>query len=331
MIFRSALLSIFMLLSYRHSNAQNVNTGTWNGIFYTSYIRLGNPKLVVEIFDFKDSMFTGITHLYYRDGKYEHYRMAGKYFQKDSLFVMMEVSTIAVDLGMYGNCLGTYYLKNKYKAGYLLLDGIWKPNIPDCSENSIITLQKKLPEIKRNSSPVKQQTAKNKQQTNAPVVNKEQNKDLKPLKREKAVNITGAIEPVKKNDPVIKILPVMPAVISKRDTDIQSLLEIDIADKDSIRVDVYDNGDIDGDSVSVYENERQRIFKKEISAKPITFYVSLNKTTNPIMHLRLVAESLGSIPPCTALMIVTTRTKRYEVHLSSNFRKNATLELFLKN
>jgi hypothetical protein len=108
------------------------------------------------------------------------------------------------------------------------------------------------------------------------------------------------------------------------------LLEIDVSEKDSIKVEVYDNGEIDGDSVSVYEEELPRINRKVISAKPITFYVSLNKNVHPIVHLRLVAESLGSIPPCTALMIVTTKSKRYEVHLSSNFSKNATVELFLK-
>ena len=67
-----------------------------------------------------------------------------------------------------------------------------------------------------------------------------------------------------------------------------------------------------------------------ITAKPITFYVSLNKNVNPIAHLRLVAENMGTIPPCTALMIVTTKTKRYELRLLSNFKKNATVELFLK-
>ncbi|MBK6378343.1 MAG: hypothetical protein IPF72_00705 [Chitinophagaceae bacterium] len=122
----------------------------------------------------------------------------------------------------------------------------------------------------------------------------------------------------------------MPAILKQRETDVQSLLEIASADKDSIRVDVYDNGEIDGDSVSVYEEGVQRISKKLITAKPITFYVSLNKNVNPIVHLRLIAENLGTIPPCTALMIVTTKSRRYEVRLSSNFRKNATVELFLK-
>lgn len=130
---------------------------------------------------------------------------------------------------------------------------------------------------------------------------------------------------VRKNTPVI-----LPPQISQRETDIQSLLEIAPAEKDSIKVEVYDNGEIDGDSVSVYEGQVLRVHKKMITDKPLLFYVSLSRQLNPICHLRLVAESLGSIAPCTALMIVSTRTKRYEVRLSSNFRKNATVELFLK-
>ena len=130
---------------------------------------------------------------------------------------------------------------------------------------------------------------------------------------------------------VTKTAPVQrPEKIVLRETDVQSLLEIAPEEKDSIKVAVYDNGEIDGDTVSVYEGQTLRIDRKMINIKPIVFYVSLNKNVNPITHLRLVAESLGSIPPCTALMIVTTKTKRYEVHLSSNFNKNATVELFLK-
>ena len=39
---------------------------------------------------------------------------------------------------------------------------------------------------------------------------------------------------------------------------------------------------------------------------------------------------MGSIPPCTALMIIYIQNKRYEVYLSSNFEKNAVVEFFLK-
>lgn len=239
----------------------------------------------------------------------------------------MEASTIAVDLGKYGNCLGTYMMKLKKEEDYIVLDGFWKSNIKNCTTNSKVRLRKKIEEVVKVPAPIKKPAIVRKPVVKkpAPAINPANNKTTTP-------KVATPISPtVTKNIPIIKAAPgIIPPKISGRETDVQSILEIDVAEKDSIKVDVYDNGEIDGDSVSVYEENNPRINKKMITAKPITFYVSLNKNINPIAHLRLVAENLGSIPPCTALMIVTTRSKRYEVRLSSNFNKNATVELFLK-
>ncbi|MGC4104401.1 hypothetical protein [Ferruginibacter sp.] len=304
--------------------SQNNINGTWEGKFLLDEFDLGQPKLVVEIYDFKDSLFTGVTHLYYRGNKYEHYKMIGWYDKKDSLLVFREASTIAVDLGIYGNCLGTYMMSLSKENNYLFQYGYWVPNIKGCTSNVSVWLRKKIeekivvPEVK----PVEKKPV---------IANKPPVKDKPVVNKPVAPVVTIPDKPVAKEVPQIKTSPViLPAKISERQTDIQSLLEIDPSEKDSIKIDVYDNGDIDGDSVSVYLEEKQLINKKMITAKPLTIYVSLDKRINPIAHLRMVAESLGSIPPCTALMIVTTKTKRYEVRLSSNFNKNATVELFLK-
>jgi hypothetical protein len=325
MAFKWLMIPIFVLLFSQNSFSQNDITGNWEGMFYTEASELGQPKLLVEIFSFKDSLFAGLAHLYYRKNKYEHYRIEGRYLEEDSLLIFMEVSTIAVDLGNYGNCLGTYMMKLKADGNYLLMEGIWTAHIRGCADNVKVNLRKKIPETLKEPAPQKKKPAVRK-----PVVKNKPAPRTNPVKREPGV-VESAPPPVKKNTPVIKTRPLLPEIISQRQTDIQSLLEIDMADKDSIRVDIYDNAEIDGDSVSVYENEVQRVYKKRITASPIRFYVSLNKNVNPIVHLRLVAESMGSIPPCTALMIVTTKSKRYEVHLSSNFKKNATVELFLRN
>ncbi|MEP7238696.1 MAG: hypothetical protein ABI685_12545 [Ferruginibacter sp.] len=320
------LILLFVFFLSQRSFSQNNISGTWEGKFFSYASDLGQPKLVVEIFNFKDSLFTGITHLYYKGNKYEHYKMVGRYIKKDSLLVFSEASTIAVDLGIYGNCLGTYLVKLKVRPDMMLLDGMWRSNIKNCTDDVKVWLQKKVEEIKKEPEPIKDPVVVKK-----PVVKNKPQPVVNPVKGPPAKVITTPVEPVVKNIPVIKPAPVIiPSIISQRETDLQSLLEIASADKDSIRVDVYDNGEIDDDSVSVYEDQVQRIYKKRISTKPITFYISLNKKINPIVHLRLVAESLGTIPPCTALMIVTTKSKRYEVHLSSNFNKNATVELFLK-
>jgi hypothetical protein len=317
---KTLLIIITGLIISLASVAQNNNiTGIWHGKFLAANIGLGQPRLVVEIYDFKDSLFTGITHLYYEGNKYEHYKMIGWYNKKDSILVFKEAATIAVDLGLYGNCLGLYTMSLSKKGNRLFQYGYWVPNIPHCTDTANTWLYKEIEEVKKSPPIVK----KNPVQPPAD----------KPLQGKKTapIAVPSIPEVVPKKEPVVKTASaILPPKISQRETDVQSLLEIDAAEKDSIKVEVYDNGDIDGDSVSVYEEDLVRVNKKMITAKPITFYVSLNKNVHPIVHLRLVAESLGSIPPCTALMIVTTKTKRYEVRLSSNFSKNATVELFLK-
>jgi hypothetical protein len=319
---KSFLIILFVLFISPACSSQNNITGIWEGKFLSAVIGLGQPKLVVEIYNFKDSLFTGITHLYYEGNMYEHYKMVGWYSKKDSLLVFKEASTIAVDLGSYGNCLGTYTTVLQKKGSSMFQYGLWRSNIKGCTADAKIWLKKNIDEVKKVPDLAKRKPLINKP---IPVADSLKNKILIP------VNTIIPSIPVVKNAPVIKDPPfTMPEKIARRETDVQSLIEIAPADKDSIKVEIYDNGEIDGDSVSVYEGEVLRINKKMISLKPLTFYVSLNKNINPITHLRLVAESLGTIPPCTALMIVTTKSKRYEVHLSSNFSKTATVELFLK-
>ncbi|MGG9964654.1 hypothetical protein [Ferruginibacter sp. SUN106] len=322
---RLLLLLMVVLISPVVFSQNNIN-GVWEGKFLAANTDLGEPRLVVEIYNLKDSVFTGITHLYYEGNKYEHYKMVGSYNKKNGVLMFLEASTIAVDLGIYSNCLGTYTTVLRKDGDKMFQFGYWVSTIKNCSPTTNVWLQKreeiinKIPEENKKTEVVKKTAV-----TDKPVA-----KPLKEKTGTPAIAIPSEV-PVVKTAPPIKTAPVvMPAKIAQRETDVQSLLEIAPADKDSIKVDVYDNGEIDGDSVSVYEEHMVRVNKKMITAKPITFYISLDKNVNPIAHLRLVAESLGSIPPCTALMVITTKSKRYEVRLSSNFSKNATVEFFLK-
>jgi hypothetical protein len=115
----------------------------------------------------------------------------------------------------------------------------------------------------------------------------------------------------------------------ERISDIQSLVEISSIEKDSILIELYDNGIVDNDSASIYLDDSLLLYKQFVSGKPISLYVSLDKQ-RPISKLKLVAENLGSIPPCTVLMVIRTKKKRYEVNLSSNFNSNAVVEFFIK-
>jgi hypothetical protein len=96
-----------------------------------------------------------------------------------------------------------------------------------------------------------------------------------------------------------------------------------------IRIDLYDNGEIDGDTVSIYHNNVLMMAHARLSQKPLTVRISVDKD-HPHHELIMVAENLGSIPPNTSLMIITAGTKRYQAFISSTEQKNAKVILDLK-
>ncbi len=98
---------------------------------------------------------------------------------------------------------------------------------------------------------------------------------------------------------------------------------------DSVKCALYDNGEIDNDTASVYLNDSLIIEKQRLSAQPIEFYLSFDKTKR-IQKIKLFADNLGSIPPNTALLIITTRNNRYLITLSSNYSQNGSVEFFLR-
>ncbi len=98
---------------------------------------------------------------------------------------------------------------------------------------------------------------------------------------------------------------------------------------DSVRIDLYDNGVFDYDSVSVIYNKKLIIYKQVLQTnKPITFYVNLNtdQTKNEMIFF---AENLGITPPNSALMIITDGNKRTEVNVTSDLEHN-TVVYFIK-
>ncbi len=92
---------------------------------------------------------------------------------------------------------------------------------------------------------------------------------------------------------------------------------------------LYDNGDIDGDTVSIYHNNVLVVSHARLSEKPISFHITIDPA-HPHHELVMVADNLGSIPPNTSLMVVATGTQRYEVYISSSEQKNAKVVFDLK-
>ncbi len=95
-------------------------------------------------------------------------------------------------------------------------------------------------------------------------------------------------------------------------------------DTGEIRLDFYDNGQIDGDSITVLVNKKVILSHQLLTAKPITTFIRVD-LNNTFQEVEMVAENLGSIPPNTALLIITAGEKRYRLFLSSSETKSAMI------
>jgi len=134
----------------------------------------------------------------------------------------------------------------------------------------------------------------------------------------------------RENAPVLKLktqsFPTPPTQLTSRTNSLVKRIETEAGE---IRIDLYDNGEIDGDTVSIYHNNVLLMANSRLSQKPLTVRIAVDKD-HPHHELIMVAENLGSIPPNTSLMIITTGSKRYQAFISSTEQKNAKVILDLK-
>ena len=89
---------------------------------------------------------------------------------------------------------------------------------------------------------------------------------------------------------------------------------------------LYDNGEIDGDSISVFFNGQLMAANLKLSTRSIQLNLKLD-STREYNEISMFANNLGSIPPNTALMMVYDGKKRYEIRLSSSLEKNAAIRI----
>ena len=122
------------------------------------------------------------------------------------------------------------------------------------------------------------------------------------------------------------IFPTPPLILTTRENPLVKRIETEAGE---IRIELYDNGEIDDDTVSIYHNNSLVKGHARLSGIPITFTIGVNPAQSH-HELVMVADNLGSIPPNTSVMIITAGGKRYEVFISSNEQKNARVIIDLK-
>lgn len=163
---------------------------------------------------------------------------------------------------------------------------------------------------------------------------------LKPVEARKETTSTVSVNTeVKKTDEttaVIKEKPQQPAInvasrpaipqaatfVAERKVAAQQVV---LFHSDSLELSLYDNGEVDGDTVSVLINGELVLAKQGLKTSAIkkTVYVPSGKMDS--LTLVLYAENLGKYPPNTGLLVVHDGDDVYQVRFSADLQQNAAV------
>ena len=117
----------------------------------------------------------------------------------------------------------------------------------------------------------------------------------------------------------------LPPQVRRRSNDVIQTIEISSPE---IRIELYDDGEIDHDTVTVYFNGKAVVWKNMLTHHPIS--VTLTALPDRDNDLILYADNLGDIPPNTALMVVYAGDDKYDVRVTSDLQTNGEVKFRLK-
>lgn len=98
---------------------------------------------------------------------------------------------------------------------------------------------------------------------------------------------------------------------------------------DSLVITLYDNGEVDGDTVSVLMNGKIIMPMVGLSTNAVRKTIYTKDITDSI-QIVMYAENLGTLPPNTGLLIVNDGKERYEIRFSGDLKKNSAIVLYKK-
>jgi hypothetical protein len=317
-------------------NAQNL-TGIWKGYFITK----DYSQYKVE-FQIKQSgnNLTGVSYSYLNTVYYGKATMSGN-FHEANLLSIQEIKTVEVKASEGSvNCLMHYnlnysksgreeYLEGSFTSKYETessTQGIKKGE--DCGGGKVylrrVTSSDFYPEpflqnstsrkvIINEAPPARKGTAsttKNpSEQKSTPIVTNSSSLISKSFKEESTSSLPA------------KAPASIPPVANNR---LNSILKELTVNSPQVKVSLFDNGEVDGDTVSVYLNSKRVLSNKRLGTTPLELTLHLDQE-NSLQEITVVAENLGRIPPNSALMIVEAGEQRYRVQITSTEQKNAVV------
>ena len=121
-------------------------------------------------------------------------------------------------------------------------------------------------------------------------------------------------------------LPAVVKDIKPADRKIQKISEIFFS-SDSLQLSFFDNGTIDGDTISMVLNGR--MIAEKIKLTTNAYRITIPAKINPDDSLTLVmhAESLGLIPPNTGLLVIMDGATRHEIRFEGDMQRSSAIVL----
>ena len=98
-------------------------------------------------------------------------------------------------------------------------------------------------------------------------------------------------------------------------------------ESDSLVLTLYDNGEVDGDTVTVVMNGNVIFSKVGLNTKANSKTIYINENTPDSIKLVMYAENLGEIPPNTGLLVVRDGENVYDVRFTADLKSNAAIIL----
>jgi hypothetical protein len=340
--------SLILLFFTSSICAQNFN-GQWKGSFNETSFGFSslddNVDYVLEL-QTNGSNVSGYSYTYFNEGAKRYYticKLTGtvNYTTKD--IVVTEIERVKYNTPPdFQNCFQVHRLHYAQDSGEIeTLRGSWMgaPNqTGNCGSGTTVLSRRIVKKIALGNKPIEKKPIEKKKtdvskkdivsapKHNAPKTNqrpsqakpKRQQPSPPIIKKEDNIkDVPSQIPDIKKNEAITQ----KPSGFEERRKDIVKTITIT---QPTFKVDFYDNGEIDGDSITVFYNGKIVLSHKMLSTKPISLTLALNENVKENI-ITMYADNLGSIPPNTALMIVTDGDKRYEVRISSDTEKSGSV------
>ncbi|WP_395804186.1 hypothetical protein [Daejeonella sp.] len=113
--------------------------------------------------------------------------------------------------------------------------------------------------------------------------------------------------------------------LNQRVVNILKVIELDENEAELI---IYDNMTIDGDIITLIDNDVVIYNKVTLTKKPIIYRINNSKTN--IHVLKFYAENLGSIPPNTGVLKVKSKSSEIMANFNSDLQNTSSIKIILK-